>query len=65
MNRLLRFTEATFHLPTLGYADSRADDLSDCFNFLQKPTEFQIFISKFDATYFLNDKCTRIDPDDD
>ncbi len=29
---ILRFTEETFNLPSLGGVDARADDLSDCFN---------------------------------
>lgn len=62
---LLRFTEATFQLPTLGYADSRADDLSDCFDFAQTPASFQPFATKFDATYFLSDKRPPLAPDDD
>jgi hypothetical protein len=62
---LLRFTEAVFELPTLGYADSRADDLSDCFDFGQMPVTFQPFVSKFDAAYFLLDRRPPTDPDDD
>jgi hypothetical protein len=62
---LLRFTEDIFHLPTLGYADARADDLSDCFDFAQTPTAFQSFVAKYDASYFLNDKRPPVDPDDD
>ena len=62
---LLRFTEATFNLPNLGYADSLADDLSDCFDFNQIPATFQPFSSKLDAAYFLSDKCAPLDPDDD
>jgi hypothetical protein len=30
---ILKFIEELYGLPSLGYADSRADDLSDCFNF--------------------------------
>jgi phospholipase C len=62
---LLRFTEAVFRLPTLGYADSRADDLSDCFDFDQMPVSFQPFVAKFDAAYFLLDRRPPTDPDDD
>jgi len=62
---LLRFTEETFHLPSLGYADSRADDLSDCFDFSQTPTKFQPFTAKYDASYFLSDTRPPLDPDDD
>ena len=31
---ILKFTEETFNLPSLGQVDARSDDLSDCFNFL-------------------------------
>lgn len=62
---VLHFTEATFELPTLGYADSLADDLSDCFDFSQTPVSFEPLAAKFDAAYFLNDKRVALDPDDD
>jgi phospholipase C len=62
---LLRFTEATFRLPTLGYADSRADDLADCFDFSRTAVSFQPFVAKFDAVYFLTDQRPPTDPDDD
>jgi phospholipase C len=39
---ILHFIESTFTLGTLGHADLRADDLSDCFNFLQPPTPFTV-----------------------
>jgi phospholipase C len=32
---ILKFVEVTYGLPSLGYADAPADDLSDCFNFRQ------------------------------
>ena len=62
---LLRFTEEVFQLPTLGYADSRADDLSDCFDFDAAPSVFRAIAAKFDAVHFLNDKRPPLDPDDD
>jgi phospholipase C len=62
---LLRFAEVTFQLPTLGYADSQADDLSDCFDFTQTPASFRPFAAKFDASYFLRDARPPLDPDDD
>jgi phospholipase C len=62
---LLKFTEAMFGLPSLGYADALADDLSDCFDFSQTPTSFQPFAAKLSASYFLNDTRTPVDPDDD
>jgi phospholipase C len=64
---LLKFIEGTFGLPSLGYADAGplADDLSDCFDFTQTPTQFHSFAAKFDAAHFLNDKQAPLDPDDD
>jgi phospholipase C len=62
---LLRFTEMVFRLPTLGYADSLADDLSDCFDFTQEPNFFHPFDSKYDEVYFINDRRPPLDPDDD
>jgi phospholipase C len=37
---ILKFTEQTFGLGTLGYTDVRADNLSDMFNFGQTPLQF-------------------------
>jgi len=37
---ILHFIEKNFGLATLGYADARADDLADCFNFKRPPTKF-------------------------
>ncbi|MBV8282927.1 MAG: hypothetical protein JO347_12820 [Candidatus Eremiobacteraeota bacterium] len=37
---ILHFIESNFGLGTLGYADARADNLKDCFNFMQAPTKF-------------------------
>jgi len=38
---ILHFTEATFGVPTLGTADARADELSDCFDFSQSVSPLQ------------------------
>ncbi len=61
---ILKFTEEVFGLPSLGYADSRADDLSDCFNF-GNHAAFHPIPAKYDQNYFLNDKRKPMDPDDD
>jgi phospholipase C len=37
---ILKFTEETFGLPSLGNTDARADDLVDCFDFTQTPRAF-------------------------
>ncbi|MBV8171867.1 MAG: hypothetical protein JO190_10770 [Candidatus Eremiobacteraeota bacterium] len=39
---ILHFIESNFGLGTLGYADARADNLKDCFNFTQSPTPFTV-----------------------
>ena len=62
---ILNLVEKTFGLPSLGYADARADDLSDCFDFSQAPIPFKTINAPLNAPYFLNDKSPRIDPDDD
>jgi phospholipase C len=61
---ILKFIEEVYHLPSLGYADSVADDLSDCFNFHRHNT-FRKIRAPHDAKYFLNDKRPPTDPDDD
>ncbi len=62
---ILKFIEATFNLPSLGYADSPADDLSDCFNFTQTPLTFQTIPAALDAAHFINDTRPSGGPDDD
>jgi phospholipase C len=62
---ILKFVETTFSLPSLGYADVAADDLSDCFNLTQTPLAFQTIPAALDAQHFINDKRPFTDPDDD
>ena len=62
---ILNFTEKTFGLSSLGYADAYADDLSDCFDFSQTPITFQTISAPVGADFFLNDKRPPTDPDDD
>lgn len=62
---ILKFIETSFDLPTLGFADSPADDLGDCFNFDQTPLTFHTIPAPLDAQYFLNDKTPLTDPDSD
>jgi hypothetical protein len=62
---ILKFVETTFDLPSLGYADAAADDLSDCFDFTQTPLAFQTIAAPLDAAHFLNDERPRTDRDDD
>ena len=62
---VLKFTEQIYGLPTLGYADVAADDLSDCFDFNQQPLKFQAIRTSMRAEQFLNDHRPPTDPDDD
>ncbi len=67
---ILHFVETQFGLGSIDangrFADSRADDLSDCFDFSQTPLTFNpITPLKHDAQFFLSDKRPPVDPDDD
>jgi phospholipase C len=62
---ILLFIEETFNLPSLGYADARADDLSDCFNLSQIPTSFERINARYDAEYFLRRVRAPTPPDND
>jgi phospholipase C len=62
---ILKFIEENDGLPSLGYADAPADDLSDCFNFSQTPLTFQTINAPMGAEHFLNDTRAPTDPDDD
>lgn len=66
---ILKFVESAFSLgeinPMVGYADSRSDDLSDCFNFNQLPLVFTPIVAPVSAGHFLNDKSAPLPPDDD
>jgi phospholipase C len=62
---ILKFVESTFNLPSLGYADANADDLSDCFALTQSPLTFQTIAAPLNAAHFMNDKSVPVDPDDD
>ena len=61
---ILRFIEEQFGLPSLGYADFFADDLSDCFDFHQR-RNFQKVKAPHDANYFIHNPTPLDDPDDD
>ena len=62
---ILKFVETNFNLANLGYADARADDLSDCFDFTQTPTPFRPVFTPLDTNHFLREKSLPTDPDDD
>ncbi len=62
---LLKFIETTYGLPSLGYADAPADDLSDCFDYGQTPIIFKKIAAPLPTDFFLNDPTPSADPDDD
>jgi phospholipase C len=62
---ILKFIETTYSLPSLGYADTPADDLSDCFNLTHTPVTFRAIPAVLKAAYFINDKRPPTDPDDE
>jgi phospholipase C len=64
---ILKFIETAFNLPTVaaGYADARADDLSDCFDYNQTPLVFHTVAAPLSANDFLRDTRPPVDPDDD
>jgi phospholipase C len=62
---ILKFIEGVYGLPSLGYADARADDLSDCFQFNEKPSEFHKIPARRDANFFIHYKQPPGDPDND
>jgi phospholipase C len=64
---ILKYIEENFGLSSIapGYADTRADDLSDCFDYNQTPLTFQTISAPLNAEHFLNDKAAPTPPDDD
>ncbi len=62
---ILKFIESTFGLPSLGYADAPADNLSDLFNLSQTPTRFQIIAAPSNDATCKSDTSPPSDPDDD
>jgi phospholipase C len=62
---ILKFTEETFGLPSLGTTDVRSDDLADCFDFGSKPKRFRHIRARYSARYFLTRPVSTQSPDDD
>jgi phospholipase C len=63
---IVKFVETAFGLPSLGFGDAYSDDLTDCFNFGQRPLTFHTIKAPLKASYFLNDNSPPpADPDDD
>ena len=61
---ILHFAEKTLGLPSLGQADARSDDLSDCFDFSQQPHSFIQIPSQMHAADFIAQPPSAIPPDD-
>jgi phospholipase C len=62
---ILRFTEEQFGLRPLGYADTRADDLADCFSYTQTPGPFSLIKAPENAAYFLSLPQSNVPVDND
>ena len=62
---ILKFIETMFNLSSLGYADTPADDLADCFNFTQSPLTFHTIPAALGAARFIRDKRPAEEPDDE
>ncbi len=62
---VVKFVETAFGLPSLGFGDAYSDDLTDCFNFNQKPLVFHTIKAPLKAKYFLNDNSPPTNPEDD
>ncbi len=62
---ILKLIESTFNLPSLGYADEAADDLSDCLNLNQGATQFQTIPPPANDAQCKSDTTPATDPDDD
>jgi len=61
---ILKFTETVFDLPSLGFGDVNADDLTDCFDFEKRPRSFRAIRAPLDANHFLNDKSPQPESDE-
>ncbi len=62
---IIKFVETQFDLPSLGFGDAYSDDLSDCFNFNQKPLPFHTIKAPLKADYFKKLKSVPNPVDDD
>ena len=62
---ILRYIEEDYNLGSLGFSDARADDLSDCFNYLQTPNVFRVISAPLGPKYFLRAGAVHGPPDTD
>ena len=62
---ILHFTEEAIGVPSLGNRDATADDLSDMFDFTQKPAPFKVIQSRLHAAQLLREPPSDEPPDND
>ena len=62
---LLHYIETTLHLPSLGATDARADDLSDFFDYTQRPLPFVPVQTHLNGSHFLRQRPSLKPPDND
>jgi phospholipase C len=62
---ILKFIEKNYGLPSLGYADATADDLSDIFDRSQQPPPYTTVAMPANANACFTDISPMSDPDDD
>ena len=62
---IVKFIEETYGLPSLGQTDTRADDLSDCFNFTQSPAPYVPIQAPLGPKFFLHQPPDTTPVDDD
>jgi phospholipase C len=62
---ILKFTEETFNLGSLGTRDAISDDLSDCFDFTQTPQPYVPVPVTNGPSFFINATPSSKPPDDD
>jgi phospholipase C len=61
---VLTFMEKNFGLPSLGARDATANDLSDCFDYTQKPSAYVAIPTKVTADTLMHERPSGL-PDDD
>ncbi len=62
---ILHFVEDNYQLGSLGFSDSRSDDLSDCFNYAQIPLTFHAIEAPLGPSWFLRPGAPHPPPDSD
>jgi phospholipase C len=62
---ILKFIERTYGLPSLGYTDARAADMSDAFDFSLPPRAFTLIQARYPISHFIEQRSTMQLPDDD